>query len=328
MPFFAQATMEGISSFSRQKSHIIEESDIMARNNLSDAMDKMNNPSTNSIQNLSPDILQAIQRALAEDIGPGDATTDSIVPADATMEGQIIAKQSGIAAGLDIAEAVYQMLDSRVCFQAQVAEGDHVTNRQGLATLAGPARALLTGERTALNFLGRMSGIATLTRRFVDAVDGTNAVILDTRKTAPGLRTFDKLAVRRGGGQNHRIGLYDMILIKDNHIDFAGSLSAAVRLARTGGKGLEIEVEARTLEDVAEALEMSVERILLDNMSPEMMRQAVKITNGHAKLEASGNVTLENIRQVAETGVDFISTGALTHSVKVFDVSFDYISNK
>jgi nicotinate-nucleotide pyrophosphorylase (carboxylating) len=291
-------------------------------------MDKMNNPLNNSIENLSSDILQAIQRALAEDIGPGDATTDSIVPTDATMEGQIIAKQSGIAAGLDIAAAVYQMLDSRVSFQAQVAEGDQVTNRQGLATVAGPARALLTGERTALNFLGRMSGIATLTRRFVDAVDGTNAVILDTRKTAPGLRSFDKLAVRRGGGQNHRIGLYDMILIKDNHIDFAGSLSTAVRLARTGGKGLEIEVEARTLEDVAEALEMGVERILLDNMPPEMMRQAVKITNGQAKLEASGNVTLENIRQVAETGVDFISTGALTHSVKVFDVSFDYISKK
>ena len=155
-------------------------------------MDKMNNPSNNSIENFSPDILQAIQRALAEDIGPGDATTDSIVPADATMEGQIIAKQSGIVAGLDIAAAVYQMLDNRVCFQAQVAEGDRVTNRQGLATVAGPARALLTGERTALNFLGRMSGIATLTRRFVDAVDGTNAVILDTRKTAPGLRTFVK----------------------------------------------------------------------------------------------------------------------------------------
>lgn len=288
----------------------------------------MKNPLHNSLENLSPDIFQAIQRALAEDIGPGDVTTDSIVPADATMEGQIIAKQSGIVAGLDIAAAVYQILDNRVYFEAQVAEGDRVTNRQGLASVAGPARALLTGERTALNFLGRMSGIATLTRRFVDAVEGTHAVILDTRKTVPGLRTFDKLAVRRGGGQNHRIGLYDMILIKDNHIDFAGSISAAVQLARTGGKGLEIEVEARTLEDVAEALEIGVERILLDNMSPEMMRQAVKITNGHAKLEASGNVTLENIRQVAETGVDFISTGALTHSVKVFDVSFDYISKK
>ena len=194
-----------------------------------------------------------------------------------------------------------------------------------LAQVSGPARALLTAERTALNFLGRMSGIATLTRLYVDAVAGTNAVILDTRKTAPGLRTLDKLAVRRGGGQNHRIGLYDMILIKDNHIDFAGSLAEAVRRARAAYPEIDLEVETRTLEDVQAALDLGVKRILLDNMTPEMMRQAVEMTAGRAKLEASGNVTLDNVRQVAETGVDYISIGALTHSVKVFDVSFLWV---
>jgi nicotinate-nucleotide pyrophosphorylase (carboxylating) len=270
---------------------------------------------------LPPEILDCIRRALAEDIGPGDVTTDSIVPAEATMQGQIIAKQSGIVAGLDVAAAVFEILDPRVRFEAVVSEGARVSNRQQLATLSGPARALLTGERTALNFLGRMSGIATLTRQFVDAVAGTRAVILDTRKTAPGLRLLDKLAVRRGGGHNHRVGLYDMILIKDNHIDFAGSISAAVTRARAAGQGLEIEVEARTLQDVSAALALGVERILLDNMSPDLMRQAVALTAGAAKLEASGNVTLATVRQAAETGVDFISTGALTHSVTVFDVS-------
>jgi nicotinate-nucleotide pyrophosphorylase (carboxylating) len=193
-----------------------------------------------------------------------------------------------------------------------------------LARISGPARTLLTGERVALNFLGRMSGIATLTRQFVDRVQDTKAVILDTRKTAPGLRTIDKLAVRFGGGQNHRTGLYDMILIKDNHIDFAGSLQTAVLQARAASDGLQIEVETRTLDDVRAALDLGVERILLDNMSCEMMAQAVAMNAGRASLEASGNVTLENVRQVAETGVDYISIGALTHSVKVFDVSFLY----
>jgi len=247
----------------------------------------------------SPEILARIQQALAEDIGSGDATTDSIVPADARMKGHIIAKQSGVAAGLDIARLTYQTLDSRVEFEACVAEGSRVENRQLLARVAGPARSLLTGERTALNFLGRISGIATLTSQYVAAVAGTRAVILDTRKTVPGLRQMDKLAVRRGGGQNHRTGLYDMVLIKDNHIDFAGSLEEAVRRARTGARGLEIEVEARTLEDVSRALNLKVERILLDNMTPETMRRAVEINAGQAKLEASGNVTLANIRAVA-----------------------------
>jgi nicotinate-nucleotide pyrophosphorylase (carboxylating) len=220
---------------------------------------------------------------------------------------------------------VFKELDSSVQVEFKVQDGTAVTNKMVLALVSGPARTLLTGERVALNFLGRMSGIATMTRQFVDRVQGTRAVILDTRKTAPGLRTVDKLAVRLGGGQNHRTGLYDMILIKDNHIDFAGSLQKAVEKARAAGQDLQIEVETRTLEDVRLALDLGVERILLDNMSCEMMAQAVAMNAGRARLEASGNVTLENVRAVAETGVDYISIGALTHSVKVFDVSFLYM---
>lgn len=278
------------------------------------------------MKSLHPEILEAIQRALAEDIGPGDVTSNSILPAEADMHGQIIAKQEGIIAGLDVTQAVYLTFDPLVEFETMADEGARVTNRQEVAKVSGSARSLLTAERTALNFLGRMSGIATLTRSFVDVVAGTKAVILDTRKTAPGLRMVDKLAVSRGGGQNHRIGLFDMILIKDNHIDFAGSLEEAVTRARAAHSGLEIEVEARTLEHVETALKLRVERILLDNMSLEMMTEAVHMTHGRAKLEASGNVNLETVRRIAETGVDYISIGALTHSAKVFDVSFDYLN--
>ncbi|MCL5997321.1 MAG: carboxylating nicotinate-nucleotide diphosphorylase [Chloroflexi bacterium] len=273
---------------------------------------------------MPPEVVACAQRALEEDIGSGDVTTNSIISPESSMSGQIIAKQVGVVAGLDVAQLVFRLMDARVAFTPRVAEGARVENRQVLATISGPARALLTGERTALNFLGRMSGIATLTRQFVDAVTGTRARILDTRKTAPGLRALDKLAVQRGGGLNHRIGLYDMVLIKDNHIDHAGSLAEAVRRARAAAIGLEIEVEARTLDDVQSALDLHVQRILLDNMTPQMMRQAVQMTAGRARLEASGNVTLENIRQVAETGVDFVSIGALTHSARVFDASLDW----
>jgi nicotinate-nucleotide pyrophosphorylase (carboxylating) len=237
------------------------------------------------------------------------------------MQAQIVAKQAGVVAGLDVAQAAFLMVDPGIDFVTLVAEGKQVNTSTILAKISGPARSMLVAERVALNFLGRMSGIATLTRQFVEAVAGTSAVILDTRKTAPGLRLADKLAVQCGGGQNHRMGLYDMILIKDNHIDFAGSLPAAVRSARSGNSGLEIEVETRTLEDVAAALELGVERILLDNMSLEQMRAAVQLARGRAKLEASGNVDLDGVRRIAETGVDYISIGALTHSVKVFDVS-------
>ncbi len=273
---------------------------------------------------LHPEILEAVHRALAEDVGPGDATTESIVPETAVMTGRILAKQDGVVAGLDVVAAVYQTLDPTVVFRAEAAEGEWVERGRVLASVEGRARVLLTAERTALNFLGRMSGIATLTRRYVEAVKGTQAVILDTRKTAPGLRRVDKLAVHRGGGANHRLGLYDMILIKDNHIDFAGSLAEAVRRARAAHTGLEIEVEARTLQEVKEALTLGVRRILLDNMPLETLTEAVRMTAGRALLEASGNITLDTVRRVAETGVDFISAGALTHSATVFDVSFDY----
>lgn len=271
------------------------------------------------------EISHCITRALEEDIGSGDVTTNSIVPAGASLRGRIIAKQNGVVAGLDVASEVFRALSNEIMFDAKVKDGSPVNKGDVLAEVNGEARALLTGERTALNFLGRMSGIATLTRQFVDAVAGTNATILDTRKTAPGLRTLDKLAVRLGGGENHRTGLFDMVLIKDNHIDFAGSITAAVERVRASGTTLPIEVETRTLENVREALQLGVERILLDNMKPETMREAVELTNGQAKLEASGNVTLENVLEVARTGVDYISVGALTHSPRVFDVSLEWV---
>ncbi len=279
------------------------------------------------ILELSPEIRASIRRALAEDIGSGDVTTDSVVSRDAQISGQIIAKQSGIIAGLDVAAAVFLSLDDNISFRSHVAEGSRVKSGIVIAELFGSARALLTGERTALNFLGRMSGIATLTRQFVDTVAGTPAKILDTRKTAPGLRVIDKLAVRRGGGQNHRQGLYDMVLIKDNHIASAGCLAEAVRRVRAAGTQLEIETEARTIAEVEAAIELGVQRILLDNMKVEMMEKAVRLAAGRAKLEASGNVTLQNVRQIAETGVDLISVGALTHSARVFDVSLKYKSS-
>ena len=275
---------------------------------------------------LPSEIFQYITRALEEDIGSGDVTTDTIVPPDATLHGRIIAKQDGVVAGLTVAKQVMLTLDQRVAFVTQVEDGSTVTRGTVLADLQGPARALLSGERIALNFLGRMSGIATLTRRFVDAVAGTSAIILDTRKTAPGLRLTDKLAVRLGGGQNHRTGLFDMVLIKDNHIDFAGSITTAVERVRASGTKLEIEVETRSLDHVREALALGVERILLDNMSSATMREAVAIVAGRAKLEASGNVTLDNVLEVARTGVDYVSVGALTHSPLVFDVSLEFVA--
>lgn len=273
---------------------------------------------------LAPELVGCLRRALAEDIGAGDVTTDSIVPAGATLRGRIVAKEAGIIAGLDIAHNVFLLLDCEIGFTANVGEGEWVAGGAVLADISGSARALLTGERTALNFLGRMSGIATLTRQFVYAVSETAAKILDTRKTAPGLRIFDKLAVRRGGGINHRIGLFDMVMIKDNHIDYAGSIAEAVNRVRAANSNLEIEVEARTLGHVQEALNLGVERILLDNMTVEMMREAVQLNSGRARLEASGNVTLDTVRQIAESGVDFISVGALTHSARAFDVSLKW----
>lgn len=273
---------------------------------------------------MNPEIIENIKRALQEDIGAGDATTDSIVPLGALMNGRIVAKQAGVVAGLEIAREVFRLLDPALQFDAAFADGDRVAHGAEVARLGGHARPLLTGERTALNYLGRMSGIATLTRQFVDAVAGTRAKILDTRKTAPGLRALDKLAVKLGGGENHRFGLYDMILIKDNHADFAGGIAEAVQRARAANSGLEIEVEVRALDELRTALNLNVERILLDNMSVATMREAAQIAAGRAKLEASGNVNLETVRAIAETGVDYISIGALTHSAKVFDFSLQW----
>ena len=270
---------------------------------------------------LAPEILSSVEHALAEDIRTGDVTTNSIIPAQATLAGQIISKQSGIVAGLFIAQAAFQMLDKRVSLTSRVNDGERIEADRVLAEVKGTARAILSAERTVLNFLGRTSGIATLTRQFVEEVRHTKTKILDTRKTAPNLRACDRLAVRLGGGENHRMGLYEMILIKDNHIDFAGSITEAVSRARKHRKGLEIEVEARSLKDVEECLDLGVTWIMLDNMSHEETRQAVMLNNGRAKLEASGNVTLANVRQIADTGVDYISVGTLTHSVRNFDVS-------
>ncbi len=273
---------------------------------------------------LHPHIEQAIHTALAEDLGSGDVTTLAIVAEDGVMHGRFQAKAHGIIAGLEVARLVFALLDERVTFTPQVQDGDPVTPGQLIATVNGLARALLSGERTALNFLQRMSGIATLTRQFVDTIAGTTAVILDTRKTAPGLRAADKLAVQMGGGQNHRFGLFDMALIKDNHIAAVnGDLAEAVHRVKRYVPDVPVEIEVTTLAQLRTAVSLPVDRIMLDNMSLEQMRQAVEMCNGRVPLEASGNVNLDTIRAIAETGVDYISIGALTHSVRALDISLE-----
>ncbi|MBE2199587.1 MAG: carboxylating nicotinate-nucleotide diphosphorylase [Anaerolinea sp.] len=266
-------------------------------------------------------IQQVIQAALAEDVGPGDVTSRTTLPADLWYNGRFLAKAPGVIAGLEVVAGVFAIVDEAICLMPLVQDGDWVERGAIIATVQGPARGLLTGERTALNFLQRMSGIATLTRRFVVAVDGTKAVILDTRKTAPGLRAIDKWAVRLGGGQNHRYGLYDMVLIKDNHIAAVGSITEAV--ARATAVHLPIEVEVKNLAELDEALSLNVDRIMLDNMSLAEMRVAVERVNGRCPLEASGNVSLKTVAAIAATGVDYISSGALTHSVMALDISLD-----
>lgn len=269
-------------------------------------------------------IEQAIRTALAEDRGSGDVTTLAIVAEDRMMHGRFIAKANGIIAGLEVARQVFALVDERTTFTPHLQDGDPVTPGQRIATIDGPARALLSGERTALNFLQRMSGIATLTRQFVDAVSGTKAIILDTRKTAPGLRATDKLAVQMGGGQNHRFGLFDMALIKDNHIAAVqGNLATAVQRVRTYAPTIPIEIEVTTLDQLRTAVTLPVDRIMLDNMSLDEMRQAVVFVNGRIPLEASGNVNLDTIPAIAATGVDFISIGTLTHSVRALDISLE-----
>jgi nicotinate-nucleotide pyrophosphorylase (carboxylating) len=261
--------------------------------------------------------------ALAEDVGRGDVTTEATVAEDATCTGRLLLKESGVVCGLPAVVAVFRALDPDVSFEASAADGDRFPEPTELARISGHTRAVLTGERTALNILGRLSGIATLTSRFVDAIEGTGAEILDTRKTTPGLRGLEKYAVRCGGGRNHRFGLDDGILVKDNHLRAAGGVRPAVERLRAAGTGLEIEVEAETLDDVREALVAGAEQILLDNMTPALMREAVELVDGRATLEASGGVSLETVREIAETGVDFISVGALTHSARSLDVSLE-----
>lgn len=273
-------------------------------------------------KHISPEIEAIIRLGLMEDIGEGDVTTLCTISPTATQSGKFIAKEAGVIAGLEVAQAVFAILDGRVQFTAHLADGDSVEKGQVFAEITGPVRAILSGERLALNFMQRMSGIATLTRQFVQAVAGTNAVILDTRKTAPGLRTFDKWAVRLGGGQNHRFGLYDMALIKDNHIAAVGSITEAVnRVREEDVKRRPIEVEVKNQAELAEALALHLDRILLDNMNPAQMRQAVELAGGRTPLEASGNVSLETVAEIAATGVDFISSGALTHSARALDIS-------
>ncbi len=265
-----------------------------------------------------------IASALAEDIGDGDVTSMHTITADARHEGRFLAKASGVVAGLVVAERVFRALQPDIEFESSAADGDRVERSEDLAWVRGNGRAILTGERVALNFMQRMSGIATATRRYVDAVAGTNAVILDTRKTMPGLRVLDKWAVELGGGQNHRFGLYDMAMIKDNHIAAVGGITAAVERIRQGDvRHRPIEVEVTNLDELKEALKLSVDRIMLDNMDTETMRQAVALTSGRTPLEASGNVSLQTVTAIAATGVDYISVGSLTHSVIALDISLE-----
>jgi nicotinate-nucleotide pyrophosphorylase (carboxylating) len=269
-----------------------------------------------------PDVGSIVRVALAEDVGSGDVTSVSILAPDRHVRGRVVAKAPGVVAGLTVAAGVFAQVDARIAWTPKVVDGARVAPGDVVATLEGPAIGILAGERTALNFLQRMSGIATATRAFVDRVQGTGATILDTRKTAPGLRVLDKLAVRAGGGRNHRMGLFDMVLIKDNHIDACGGIPEAVaRVRRRVGAPLPIEVECRTPADVGACLPLALDRLLLDNMSVTDVRVCVALAAGAVPLEASGNITLDNVREYAETGVAYISVGALTHSVRALDLS-------
>jgi nicotinate-nucleotide pyrophosphorylase (carboxylating) len=263
-----------------------------------------------------------VAAALAEDVGEGDLTTDRIVPSDVRCRAELLIEEPGVVCGVPAAVSVFTTLDADVTVDVVVAEGTRVDAGSAVARLAGPARAVLTGERAALNLLGRLCGIASLTARYVDLVEGTGTKILDTRKTTPGLRALEKYAVRCGGGTNHRAGLYDAILIKENHLRIAGGIGPAVS-ALGDRDGIPVEVEAETLAEVGEALEAGADRILLDNMTVEQVSEAVRLVAGRVPLEASGGISLATVRAYAETGVDFISIGALTHSARSLDVSLE-----
>jgi len=266
------------------------------------------------------DLTDKIIRLALEEDGD-DATSNALFDNRDTLDGVMRAKSPGVIAGLTVAERVFRLLDENISFKAHLLDGMPVKAGDVIATVHGRAKAILKGERVALNFLQRLSGIATATAAYVHAIAGTKAKLLDTRKTVPGHRVLDKFAVRMGGGLNHRMGLDDMILIKDNHIDRVGSITEAVRRVREKRPEMAIEVEARTLDDVSETLPLNVERIMLDNFTLEDMRSAVDLAAGEVDLEASGGITLDNIRAVAETGVNFISVGDITHSVRALDIS-------
>ncbi|MFH1851982.1 MAG: carboxylating nicotinate-nucleotide diphosphorylase [Candidatus Neomarinimicrobiota bacterium] len=271
-------------------------------------------------------VTDLVRRALAEDIGDGDITTLGTIPESTSGTARLVTKAEGVIAGLAVAQKIFQELDSTIIFSPQIKDGASVKIQQVIATIQGPVRAILAGERTALNILQRMSGIATRTRKLTALLARTDCRLLDTRKTAPGLRVLDKWAVAIGGGDNHRSGLYDMALIKENHIRAAGGIAAAVNsvrgyLNRNDRRDTPVEVEVKSLDELTEALALPVDRIMLDNMSPAEMSAAVVLAAGRIPLEASGNIDDTNIRLVAETGVDFISVGALTHSVTALDIS-------
>ena len=284
------------------------------------------------MQPLSAEAVQtAVDRALQEDIGSGDATTLATVPSDSVSAASMVARQKMVVCGLPLAEAAFRSLAAELKITPGVADGDPIEAGRELLRIEGPTRAILTGERTALNFIQRLSGVATLTANYVDAIAGTTTQILDTRKTTPGWRLLEKYAVACGGGRNHRFGLHDLIMIKDNHLAALrdqppSAIAAAVARARAAYPDLRVEVEADTLEQVAQAADSGADIILLDNMPPEILTEAVKIIAGRAETEASGGITLDTIRAVAETGVNFISVGALTHSAKAVDIGLDFLS--
>ncbi|HZT85033.1 MAG TPA: carboxylating nicotinate-nucleotide diphosphorylase [Gaiellaceae bacterium] len=270
------------------------------------------------------DVERVVAAALAEDVGSGDATTLALVPEDARCRADLLLEEPGVVCGVTVAAAVFRALDPAVRVEPRLEESAAVSDVPAvLAVVEGSARAILSGERVALNLLARLCGIASLTRRFVELTEGTRTTVLDTRKTTPGLRALEKYAVRCGGGRNHRAGLYDGVLVKENHLRLAGGVGAALTALDGRVDGLRVEVEAETLPQVREALDAGAPRILLDNMSPEQVREAVELAAGRAELEASGGVSLATVRAYAETGVDFVSVGALTHSARSLHVSLE-----
>jgi len=267
-----------------------------------------------------------IETALKEDMPQGDITSENIIPADSESEAIILAKEEGVLAGIDVAERVFHKIDPSIVFKKNLNDGQKFRKGQTLATIQGSSISLLKGERTALNFLQRMSGIATTTQKFVGALQGTKTKILDTRKTTPGLRSLEKYAVKMGGGMNHRFNLSEMVLIKDNHLRIVGSISQAVKSAKERIKpGVRVEVEATSIEEVQEAVQSGADMIMLDNMPKEAMKEVVKRVKGKVPLEVSGKVSLRRVKEIASLGVDFISVGSLTHSSKSVDISIEFL---